>query len=457
MTTRRTLDLLFVLAAAALLLILVLFCVASPTLAQHEDDQAEEIPADENTEHSDPSVQVLTSQNFDLSIASGGKWFVKFYAPWCPHCKSLVPEWEKTAKKLNSEQIHIAKVDCTVNEDLCTKYGIQGFPTLKLIDSDTAIEYNGPRTAAAFENFVQRMSGPTLISIADSQQLDSFMSKEETAFVFFGGAEDSKEKTAIEAAVQPFRASFEFAHAASPALAAKATEMGASSLPAFVSRTPDATFVYDGAWESDQITSWISTHRFGLLPELSPQNFQELTKMGKPIVMVVLQPKTQSDVTKKMQNLGREVARNFFNSFLFSWIDGETWNRYIEGTYQIKPDQLPHIIVLDPAKNGFYSTKLESQETFATFLDSITSGVLKITNFARGQDEEHELSKFEQYKLLVEDYITQYLWYTLLGVFIAGIICGQVVFGRKTTKTAKSKKPSTSTTPPKSGKANKQE
>lgn len=45
-------------------------------------------------------VVTLTVENFDEFIGDKKIMLIEFYAPWCGHCKKLIPEYEKAAKKL---------------------------------------------------------------------------------------------------------------------------------------------------------------------------------------------------------------------------------------------------------------------------------------------------------------------------------------------------------------------
>merc|ERR1712126_277137 len=103
---------------------------------------------EEVTEDAKDSVTVLDNSNFADTIAKGVT-FVKFYAPWCGHCKRLAPTWTQLADKYAStEGVTIAKVDCTSgenkNKDLCNAQGVNGFPTLNIYkDGEKVEEFNG--------------------------------------------------------------------------------------------------------------------------------------------------------------------------------------------------------------------------------------------------------------------------------------------------------------------------
>ncbi|XP_039072244.1 LOW QUALITY PROTEIN: protein disulfide-isomerase 5-3-like [Hibiscus syriacus] len=64
---------------------------------------------------------------------------VNFYAPWCYWSTRLRPSWEKTANIIRERydpesdgRILLAKVDCTVEVDLCKRHHIQGYPSIRI-------------------------------------------------------------------------------------------------------------------------------------------------------------------------------------------------------------------------------------------------------------------------------------------------------------------------------------
>jgi len=69
----------------------------------------------------------------------------------CGHCKALAPEYEEAATQLKEKNVALAKVDCTVEADLCREYGVEGYPTVKVFRGlDNIKPYQGARKAPQY-------------------------------------------------------------------------------------------------------------------------------------------------------------------------------------------------------------------------------------------------------------------------------------------------------------------
>ena len=79
---------------------------------------------------------------------------IKFYAPWCGHCKKLAPIWEEVATRLVGE-INVAKVDGSQDRSLSTRFDIKGFPTVLFLRQGKVYKFRGPRTADNLVEFAQ--------------------------------------------------------------------------------------------------------------------------------------------------------------------------------------------------------------------------------------------------------------------------------------------------------------
>jgi len=116
-------------------------------------DDAEEVVAEDAAPAAAAAgeVAVLGDSNFDATIKEG-RWLIKFYAPWCGHCKRLAPTWDELAKSASG--FGVAKVDCTEHRDLCSKFEVRGYPTIKLfVDGKHSEDYRGARDEASLAKF----------------------------------------------------------------------------------------------------------------------------------------------------------------------------------------------------------------------------------------------------------------------------------------------------------------
>ena len=47
-------------------------------------------------------MRKLTDKTFDSAVAAPGDLLVMFFAPWCAHCKKMLPEFEEAATELST-------------------------------------------------------------------------------------------------------------------------------------------------------------------------------------------------------------------------------------------------------------------------------------------------------------------------------------------------------------------
>ena len=96
--------------------------------------------------YSDKSAVIqATDKTFNTEVKRHpGVVIVEFYAPWCGHCKNLAPEYDKAASNLKGV-VKVVAVDATESPQVAQRYGVQGYPTIKVFGSDKTnpIDYQG--------------------------------------------------------------------------------------------------------------------------------------------------------------------------------------------------------------------------------------------------------------------------------------------------------------------------
>ncbi|XP_061821458.1 protein disulfide-isomerase A4 [Nerophis lumbriciformis] len=157
---------------------------------------------------------VLTKDNFDETVNNADIILVEFYAPWCGHCKSLAPEYEKAAQELSqrSPPIPLAKVDATVENDIASRFEVSGYPTLKIFRRGKMFDYNGPREKFGIVDYMNEQAGPPSKQVQAVKQVQELLKDgDDAVIVGVFSSEDAAYETYIEAC-NSLREDFAFRH-----------------------------------------------------------------------------------------------------------------------------------------------------------------------------------------------------------------------------------------------------
>jgi thiol-disulfide isomerase/thioredoxin len=89
--------------------------------------------------------------------------FTMYYADWCPHCKSVKPDFADFAKAgvvtVNGRNVAVKMVEESEKEKMAGK-NIKGFPTFLFeTAAGQSVEYSGPRTRDSWMDFLAEQTG----------------------------------------------------------------------------------------------------------------------------------------------------------------------------------------------------------------------------------------------------------------------------------------------------------
>ncbi|EER20451.1 protein disulfide isomerase, putative [Perkinsus marinus ATCC 50983] len=319
---------------------------------------------------SESKVHQLTDDNLEDFVKNHKYALVKFYAPWCGHCKKIAPEFEQAAKELaeevGEEKLALGELDATEHKKMAEKYGVRGYPTLYWFVDGEHSEYGGGRTAADIKSWCVDMTGPAVKKI-DSRKLAEEQAETKPICVYEGREASSD----FEEVAASKRSEFTFYHVATESDKPKVT----------VQHKGEEAVVCDDI-SVDGLKKCLKDNTLPLFGVLDGESYGKYMSAGKGLVWGCFELESSEDLEKvadEHRPIMNELAKEFQEQFAFTYIDTVQFKSAIEGMLGVT--EFPTLAVNKKAgdKMKYLYTGEMTKAKIAEFLKGVLDGTVEPT------------------------------------------------------------------------------
>ncbi|KAI9756700.1 MAG: hypothetical protein M1815_003065 [Lichina confinis] len=375
-------------------------------------------PSD-NANPSGTSVRLAAESFQDLVTTTQDAWFIKFYAPWCPHCQMMAPNWEELGREMKGK-LRVGEVNCDIESRLCKDVQVKAFPTIIYFKGGERIEYEGLRGLGDLVNFAQKaLDVGEEVRYVDAA---AFKKLEETEEVIFLYLYDHATTTEDFAAMDRVRLSL-IGHAklvkSNDAILSDRFKI--STWPRLLVSRDGRPSYYQALAPRDmrdfrKVVGWMKSVWLPIVPELTGANAREIMD-GRYVVLGILsrdRPNEFVGAKREIKNAALEWMDRETDAFRrerqelrdakqlrieeaedrgdqralraaktsridmeaaarkevrFAWVDGVFWERWIRTTYGIAVSDGGRVIINDEENRRYWDNTISG----ASIMPSRTS------------------------------------------------------------------------------------
>ncbi|CAN8067388.1 unnamed protein product [Agarophyton chilense] len=295
-------------------------------------------------------VLVGNKDNFESLIGAEELTLVKFFAPWCGHCKKMADDFKQAATVLKGKA-QLVDLDATEEKDLAQKYGVRGFPTLKLFSKGELIsDYKGGRTKDDIVKYIERALLPSVTHCADAEALSTFVSENKGKSLAISVKADKLESEFKKASMSlrdVMPDSIAFASVDDAALVKDLAGKDVDDDIVLLVREDKSSDSFSGTPED--VGGWLKFGAIPLFSELSRETASLYTELDNPIFLLFQDPdKKDKDVNEVITEIAKTNRGD--GSLVFAWINAVELKSFAEhigvsekdpaiAIYEFKSDQ----------------------------------------------------------------------------------------------------------------------
>ncbi|XP_054461529.1 protein disulfide-isomerase A3-like isoform X2 [Anoplopoma fimbria] len=172
-------------------------------------------------------------------------------------------------------------VDCTAHTETCGRFGVTGYPTLKIFrNGRDSAPYDGPRSADGMYHYMKKQTGPDSVHLKTEEDLQTFINHYEASVVgVFSGADSVLLPEFLRAAAL-LREQFRFSHTADLKLGQKYGVTSETVLlfrPSRLSnKFEEDVLVFKDHLTIGSLRRFIRDNIYGLCPHMTVENRDRL-------------------------------------------------------------------------------------------------------------------------------------------------------------------------------------